>query len=209
MRVFAGNNRQAAICFEQYLSAGVRVPSAHFNPAYIGFYRLLGRRYDTRARGFAEQRYPSVGSVGRRGAERQRRRHRENSCTPRGGVGTDHKLPRIGQDGSRPGGLRRAGDRAGSVVATNSPCHELFLVRPQSDLCIPRILRPSCEGNDRARLRRSSNAARLVGIEKRRGIHDCALQGRLSAWFLGAALDRALGPAKRPAENAPCAARSC
>lgn len=209
MTVFAQINRQVAISFERYLSVGVRLLSAHFIPNRNDFYRQFGQLGESRARSFAEERYRSERIAGPHRAKRQRQRDGQNSCVPRGRLVIDHELSGILKDGSGSRSLRCAGDRAGSVVAKNSPCYELLLVRAQIELRYSRGIRPAVQSIDRTHFGGSSNAARLVGIEERRGIHDCALHGRLGAGFLDPTLDRSVGPAKGPAKNAPCAARSC
>jgi len=175
--------------------------------AIAGYRR--GPSRESRRGSLRGQRYLYLRVIGPDRTERQRQRHRQDSREPRNGVVADNELSGIVANGTGARDLRRAGDRAGSVVAKNSPHHELLLVRAKANLCDSGDLRSTGKGIDRKDFRGSSNAAGLLGTEQRRRVHDCALYGRFGAGLLGAELDCANGAAKRPPQNVAGAALPC
>ncbi len=137
-------------------------------------------------------------------------RRREDSCAPRDRLVADHELRGIPAVGSGSRGLRRAGDRAGPLMAANSPRHELFVVScrrltyeihatydPPSKISIERI-------SGDLRILRGSWVLQSDGDYT---VAHYMVDSR--ARLLGAALDRAVGPAARSAEDAACAAHPC
>ena len=134
------------------------------------------------------------GNAGPRRAKRQCQRHRQDSCAPRGRVVADHELPRIRASGSGPGGVRCDGNRAGQIMAANSPCHELFLVRAQADLRNTRHLRSTDARVDRAHLRGSAHPAGILGL----AAATATTRSRTTPWTWRRAFGCRTGSCARP-----------
>jgi hypothetical protein len=209
MMFFLSCIRQAANSFEQYRMVGVRLASAHFNPIGFASDSLFSQGGESCAGGRAARRYRSIRGTRSGRTKRQRQRDCANSREPRGRLGLDHQLHRVVAHGSGPRGLRCPGNGAGSILAKNSPCNELFMVRAQIDLRNPGLLRSALEGDNRTRRRRLADLTRFVGTQERWRLYHRALQRRFGARLLGAALDRSIGAAQRSAQNVTSAALPC